>query len=320
MKGEGKMVLMCCLKDTTLHLYLMQKVKKAGRAKIFRQIVGAFKVLCYNILNDINYMCKGVFPMEEAVLYAVENNIATITMNRPKSLNSMNDALIDGLHAAITKAAADAEVRAIVLTGNGKAFCAGGDLSYLNGLEGVAAKKDFIAKVGDVAKRLTTIPKPVIAYINGVTAGAGVNLMLACDLVYASAKARFGESFAKVGLIPDCGGLYFLPKAIGVLKAKELMFTGDLIDAATAKELGMLNDIYEDEELKDKVYAMAARLAASAPLSISLTKKYLNDHDLTLDEVLAIEETTQALLMGTDDCKEGIAAFYEKRAPQFTGK
>ena len=247
--------------------------------------------------------------MEEAVLYAVENNIATITMNRPKSLNSMNDALIDGLHAAITKAAADAEVRAIVLTGNGKAFCAGGDLSYLNGLEGVAAKKDFIAKVGDVAKRLTAIPKPVIAYINGVTAGAGVNLMLACDLVYASAKARFGESFAKVGLIPDCGGLYFLPKA-----------TGDLIDAATAKELGMLNDVYEDEELKDKVYAMAARLAASAPLSISLTKKYLNDHDLTLDEVLAIEETTQALLMGTDDCKEGIAAFYEKRAPQFTGK
>ena len=171
--------------------------------------------------------------------------------------------------------------------------------------------------MGDVAKRLTTIPKPVIAYINGVTAGAGVNLMLACDLVYASAKARFGESFAKVGLIPDCGGLYFLPKAIGVLKAKELMFTGDLIDAATAKELGMLNDVYEDEELKDKVYAMAARLAASAPLSISLTKKYLNDHDLTLDEVLAIEETTQALLMGTDDCKEGIAAFYEKQAPQF---
>lgn len=320
MKGEGKMVLMCCLKGTTLRLYLMQKVKKAVRAKIFRQIVGAFKVLCYNTLNDINYMCKGVFPMEEAVLYAVENNIATITMNRPKSLNSMNDALIDGLHTAITKAAADAEVRAIVLTGNGKAFCAGGDLSYLNGLEGVAAKKDFIAKVGDVAKRLTTIPKPVIAYINGVTAGAGVNLMLACDLVYASAKARFGESFAKVGLIPDCGGLYFLPKAIGVLKAKELMFTGDLIDAATAKELGMLNDVYEDEELKDKVYAMAARLAASAPLSISLTKKYLNDHDLTLDEVLAIEETTQALLMGTDDCKEGIAAFYEKRAPQFTGK
>ena len=258
--------------------------------------------------------------MEEAVLYVVENNIATITMNRPKSLNSMNDGLIDGLHAALDKAVADAEVRAIVLTGNGKAFCAGGDLSYLNGLNGTAEKKSFIAKVGDVAKRITTIEKPVIAWVNGVTAGAGVNLMLACDLIYASGKARFGESFAKVGLIPDCGGLYFLPKAIGVHKAKELMFTGDLIDAATAKELGMLNYVCEDAELKDKVYEMAARLAASAPLAIGLTKKYLNNTALTLDEVLAIEETTQALLMGTDDCKEGIAAFYEKRAPQFTGK
>lgn len=258
--------------------------------------------------------------MEEAVLYVVENNIATITMNRPKSLNSMNDGLIDGLHAALDKAVADAEVRAIVLTGNGKAFCAGGDLSYLNGLNGTAEKKSFIAKVGDVAKRITTIEKPVIAWVNGVTAGAGVNLMLACDLIYASSKARFGESFAKVGLIPDCGGLYFLPKAIGVHKAKKLMFTGDLIDAPTAKELGMLNHVCEDPELKDKVYEMAARLAASAPLAIGLTKKYLNNTALTLDEVLAIEETTQALLMGTDDCKEGIAAFYEKRAPQFTGK
>lgn len=258
--------------------------------------------------------------MEHEVLYVVENNVATITMNRPKSLNSMNDGLINGLHDAITKAAADKEVRAIVLTGNGKAFCAGGDLSYLNGIEVAADKKAFIAKVGDVAKRLTTIEKPVIAYVNGVAAGAGVNLMLACDLVYASAKARFAESFSKVGLIPDCGGLYFLPKAVGVLNAKELMFTADLIDAPTAEKLGMLNAVYDDEVLHDKVYEMAARLAASAPLSISLIKKYLNNTALTLDEVLTIEETTQALLMGTDDCKEGIAAFYEKRNPVFTGK
>lgn len=258
--------------------------------------------------------------MEEAVLYTVENNIATITMNRPKSLNSMNDGLIDGLHAALDKASADPEVRCLVLTGNGKAFCAGGDLSYLNGLESAAEKKSFIARVGDVAKRLTTIEKPVIAYINGVTAGAGVNLMLACDLIYATDKARFAESFAKVGLIPDCGGLFFLPKAVGLLKAKELMFTADLIDAPTALSLGMLNAICPEEELKDKVYGMAARLAASAPLAIGLMKKYLNNTALTLDEVLAIEETTQPLLMGTADCKEGIAAFYEKREAKFTGK
>ena len=258
--------------------------------------------------------------MENEVLYAVENNVATITMNRPKSLNSMNGGLIYGLHDAITKAAADSNVRAIVLTGNGKAFCAGGDLSYLNGIESSADKKAFIAKVGDVAKRLTTIEKPVIAYVNGVAAGAGVNLMLACDLVYASAKARFAESFSKVGLIPDCGGLYFLPKAVGLLKAKELMFTADLIDAPTAEKLGMVNGIYEEEALREKVYEIATRLATSAPLSISLIKKYLNNTALTLDEVLTIEETTQALLMGTDDCKEGIAAFYEKRNPIFTGK
>jgi 2-(1,2-epoxy-1,2-dihydrophenyl)acetyl-CoA isomerase len=258
--------------------------------------------------------------MEEAVLYEVNSGVATITMNRPKSLNSMNDALIEGLHAALDKAQADADVRCIVLTGAGKAFCAGGDLSYLNGLTGVAAKKTFIARVGEVAKRLTVIEKPVIAWVNGVTAGAGVNLMLACDLVYASERARFGESFAKVALIPDCGGLYLLPKAIGVLKAKELMFTGDLIDAPTAERLGMLNAVVADEELRDKVYAMAERLANGAPLALALTKKYLNDTALTLDEVLALEETTQSLLMGTEDCKEGIAAFYEKRAPKFTGK
>ena len=258
--------------------------------------------------------------MEDAVLYVVENNIATITMNRPSSLNSMNDGLINGLHAALDKVEADPEVKCVVLTGNGKAFCAGGDLPYLDSIDNVADKKAFIAKVGNVAKRITTIEKPVIAMINGVTAGAGVNLMLACDLVYAVDKARFAQSFSKVGLIPDCGGLYFLPKAVGVHKAKELMFTADLIDVATADKLGMINHICPAEELAEAVYVMAARLAKSAPLSIGLIKKYLNNTALTLDEVLTIEETTQSLLMGTADCKEGIAAFKEKRNPVFTGK
>ncbi len=257
---------------------------------------------------------------EAAVLYSVENHIATITLNRPKALNSFNEALVDGMVDAFNKAEADADVKVIVLTGNGKGFSAGGDLSYLNSINDIATKKAFIAKVGAVAKHITVLPKPVIAYVNGVAAGAGVNLMLSCDLIYASGKARFGESFAKVGLIPDMGGLYFLPKVIGVHKAKELMFTGDLIDAATAEKLGMVNHVYDDAELKDKVYEMAGRLAESAPLAIELTKKYLTDTDLTLDEVLAIEETTQPLLMATADSKEGIAAFYEKRAPKFTGK
>ncbi len=258
--------------------------------------------------------------MESEVLYSISNRIATITMNRPESLNAMNDRLVEGLLVALTKAAEDAEVGVIVLTGNGKAFCAGGDLAFLNNLQGVALKKSFIAKVGKVAKMITEIPKPVLAYVNGVAAGAGFNLMLACDLSYASHKARFAQSFAKVGLVPDCGGMYFLPRTIGLHKAKALMFTAEMLDAATAEKLGLVNDVVEDEVLRETVYNVASKLAAGPPLAIGLMKKYLNNTALTLEEVLAIEETTQPLLMDTEDCKEGIAAFYEKREPQFKGE
>ena len=258
--------------------------------------------------------------MKAEVLYQVQDGVATITMNRPQSLNSMNPGLIDGLHEALTKAAEDTAVRCLVLTGAGRAFCAGGDLGYLNGIESLAAKRAFINRVGDVARRITMLPKPVIAKVNGVTAGAGVNLMLACDLVYAVDTARFGESFAKVGLIPDCGGLFFLPRTVGTLKAKELMFTADLISAAEAEKLGMVNHLCPAEKLGDAVAAMAKRLAASAPLSISLIKQYVNQPGLTLDDVLAAEAVAQPLCMGSADCAEGIAAFQEKRAPKFTGK
>lgn len=258
--------------------------------------------------------------MKAEVLYQVQDGVATITMNRPQSLNSMNPGLIDGLHEALTKAAEDTAVRCLVLTGAGRAFCAGGDLGYLNGIESLAAKRSFINRVGDVARRITMLPKPVIAKVNGVTAGAGVNLMLACDLVYAVDTARFGESFAKVGLIPDCGGLFFLPRTVGTLKAKELMFTADLISAAEAEKLGMVNHLCPAEKLEEAVAAMAKRLAASAPLSISLIKQYVNQPGLTLDDVLAAEAVAQPLCMGSADCAEGIAAFQEKRAPKFTGK
>ena len=233
--------------------------------------------------------------MEEAVLFSVENHVATITLNRPKSLNSMNDKRIDGLHEALDRAEQDEEIRCVVLTGSGKAFCAGGDLPFLEALPDAGARRAFIIKVGAVAKRITTIDKPFIAMVNGVAAGAGVNLMLACDLVYAADTARFAQSFAKVGLIPDCGGLYFLPKAVGVHRAKELMFTADLIDAAAAERFGMLNHVCTAE-------------------------KYVNNTAMSLDDVLDTEAVAQTLCMATEDCREGIAAFKEKRAPRFTGK
>ena len=236
--------------------------------------------------------------MEDAVLFAVKDHVATITLNRPQSLNSMNDALIDGLHAALDKVEQDADIRCAVLTGNGKAFCAGGDLPFLEALPDAASRRAFIIKVGAVAKRITAMDKPFIAMVNGVAAGAGVNLMLACDLVYAVSTARFAQSFAKVGLIPDC----------------------DLIDAATAERFGMLNHVCEADALAGEVEKMAARLAASSPLSLALIKKYINNTAMSLDDVLDTEAVAQTLCMATEDCKEGIAAFKEKRAPKFTGK
>lgn len=258
--------------------------------------------------------------MEEAVIFSAKNHVATITMNRPQSLNSMNETLIDGLHAALTRLETDPDIKCAVLTGNGKAFCAGGDLPFLETLQDVAVKKAFITKVGQVAKRITTIEKPVIAMVNGVAAGAGVNLMLACDLIYAADSAKFAQSFAKVGLIPDCGGLYFLPKAVGVHKAKELMFTADLINAEAAEKLALVNHICSEAELETTVMKMAERLAFSAPLAIGLIKKYLNNTSMTLDEVLDVEAVVQPLCMATVDSAEGITAFKEKRAPKFTGK
>lgn len=258
--------------------------------------------------------------MEEAVLFSVKDGIAVITLNRPQSLNSLNEALVDGVHQALDKIESDSTIKSVVLTGSGKAFCAGGDLPFLESLKEEKNKIAFISKVGRIAKRLTSLPKPVIAMVNGVAAGAGVNLMLACDIIYAVDTAKFAQSFVKVGLIPDCGGLYFLPKAVGIHKAKELMFTADLIDAQTAEKIMLVNHLCSAENLETTVMTMAGRLAVSAPLAISLTKKYLNDSMLTLDDVLTMEATIVPKCMATKDSAEGIKAFKEKRAPKFTGQ
>lgn len=258
--------------------------------------------------------------MSEEVLLEIREKIAYITLNRPQSLNSMNAGLVEGVHLALDQAEADAAVRVIILTGAGKAFCAGGDLTYLETLESTADKKAFIEKVGAMTQKIMHMQKPVIAMVNGVTAGAGVNLMLACDLVYAVDTARFAQSFAKVGLVPDCGGMYLLPKTIGVHKAKELMYTADLIDCATADKLGMINHVCTAATLQEETEKMAQRLAASAPIALGIIKSTLNDRELSLDQVLAIESTAQPLCLATKDCAEGIKAFKEKRSPQFSGK
>lgn len=258
---------------------------------------------------------------EKAVLLEKKGGIATITMNRPAVLNTLHPVLIEELLAALEETKQDPEVKVIILTGAGKGFCAGGDLPYIESITDPVKGRDYIDYAGQITIAITNLPKPVIAMVNGVAAGAGFNLALACDIIFCAKSARFAQSFAKVGLVPDCGGTYFLPRAVGLYKAKELMFTADIIGSDTALQLGFVNKVVEDSELKDATYEFAGKLAQSAPIALSLIKKMLNESDgLDLKKALELETYMQSLCLQTEDNKEGVKAFKEKRAPVFIGK
>lgn len=259
---------------------------------------------------------------ERTVLLDIKEGIATITLNRPKAMNSINDILVKDLTDTLLQVQKDEEVKVIVLTGSGKAFCAGGDLFYILSLTEVNDARNFISAAGNVTSLLMNIEKPVIAMVNGVAAGAGFNLALACDIVFCEKTVRFGQSFANVGLIPDCGGMYLLPRVIGMHKAKELMFTADLITSDVAEKYGIVNHVLEGkEQLEEAVYNFATRMAKGAPIALGTMKKVLSKSDnLDLQTVLELEADLQTICMQTQDHKEGVAAFKEKRAPEFQGK
>lgn len=257
---------------------------------------------------------------EKTVVVDIQSGVATIRLNRPSAMNSLNDALVRDMTAALNQVQADPAIRAVVLTGNGKAFCAGGDLFFLASLQQLTEARQFIAAAGNMTSLIMSLEKPVIAMVNGVAAGAGFNLALACDIVFCAKSARFAQSFSKVGLVPDCGGMYLLPRVVGRHKAKELMFTADLIDAETALKLGVVNQVVEDAQLEEATYAFANRMAAGAPLALALMKRVLNQSDnYDLATTLEFEADMQALCMQTDDHVEGVTAFKEKRPPVFKG-
>lgn len=260
----------------------------------------------------------------KCLLYDVKDRIATLTLNRPERLNALGDTLRDDLYDAVNKAAADPDVGVLVITGAGRGFCSGGDVKSMSernqsGQTSVLEEK-LAPKRDRIILAMRDCPKPVIAAVNGAAAGAGMNLALACDMRVASTAAKFSQAFVKRGLHPDWGGSYFLPRLVGTAKACELIFTGDTIDAAEALKLGIVNSVVAPDDLMTEAYKLARKMTAGAPIAIQLAKRAIyHNQDVDLRAGLEFETFAQNVCKETDDAKEGVAAFVEKRAPVFRG-
>ncbi len=265
------------------------------------------------------------FPMAYTfIAWNVADGVATITLNRPDKLNSFNRAMALEMQDALAIARDDDTIRAILITGAGRAFCAGQDLAEAIAPEG-QPQPDLGGIVRDqynpIVRLVRTIEKPIVAAVNGVAAGAGANIALACDLVLASEKASFVQAFAKIGLIPDSGGTFLLPRLIGLQRATALMFMGDKLRAPEALNMGLIYKMHAPDVLMDEANKLATYLATQPTKGFGLTKRALNaafTNDLSTH--LDLEETLQREAGASDDYTEGVRAFLEKRAPVFTGK
>jgi 2-(1,2-epoxy-1,2-dihydrophenyl)acetyl-CoA isomerase len=254
-----------------------------------------------------------------------EGAVEWITLNRPDRLNALTATMSGELETAFTAAGGNDDVRCIVLSGEGRGFCAGQDLTEFEAAYRAGERPDIADHLRTSYHRMIPVvvqtPKPVIAAINGVAAGAGLSVALACDLRLASDEARFTQAFVKIGLIPDSGGSYLLPRAVGYPKALELSITGDLIDAKAALDIGLVGQVLPAESFRDEVSELANRLAAMPTLAIAATKALLQRSlNLTLTEALDHEAAAQAEMGQTRDHVEGVNAFAEKRKPRFEGR
>jgi len=255
---------------------------------------------------------------DDVLLTSRDSGVLTLTLNRPKRKNAINGELWTALREQLTVARDDADVRAIVLTGAGGAFCAGADLS---GGVSTGHPLDRMRRVNEVALLLHELPVPSIAQVDGVAVGAGWNLALGCDLVVATPAARFSQIFAKRGLSLDFGGSWLLPKLVGMQQAKRLALLAEMIDAAEAHRLGLVTWVVEPEEIDGFVADLGKRLAAAAPVAVAQSKALLHEGaDRTMRDALASEARTQAVNFATADAPAAFAAFNEKREPEFTGE
>ena len=257
----------------------------------------------------------------QSILLEIKNNVATITLNRPDKFNSFNREMAFLFQKTLDECAANDEVRCILLTGAGKAFCAGQDIAELTGENAIGIDKILSEHYNPIVTRIRALKKPVVCAVNGVAAGAGANIALCCDVVLAASSASFIQAFSKIGLIPDSAGTFFLPRLIGFAKASALMMTGDKVTATEAEKMGMVYKIIDDTNFAEETFAQALTLAHMPTQGLAFTKEALNcSFTNTLAEQLNVEDKIQIKAASTLDYQEGINSFLEKRKPVFTGK
>jgi 2-(1,2-epoxy-1,2-dihydrophenyl)acetyl-CoA isomerase len=263
--------------------------------------------------------------MSEHLLVERRGAVLLLTMNRPEALNAMTPSLTDEMRRIVEEAAGDGEIRALVVTGAGRAFSAGGDVKNMSAQVGRRTPNDVRRRIregtGPLIMALATIEKPVVAAVNGVAYGGGFSVALACDLIYAARSARFAQAFVKRGLVPDTGSTWFLPRLIGPWRARELMFTGEPIDAERAHALGIVNRVCDDASVLDDAMALAERLAAGPTMAIGIIKTLVTEGMRgDLHQAIDAEADAQGIAMESEDFREGIAALMEKRDPAFRGR
>jgi 2-(1,2-epoxy-1,2-dihydrophenyl)acetyl-CoA isomerase len=257
----------------------------------------------------------------KSILIEIKNSVAIITLNRPDKFNAFNREMALLLQTTLDDCATNESVRCIMITGAGKAFCAGQDIAELTGENAIGIDKILCEHYNPIVARIRNIGKPIVAAVNGVAAGAGANIALCCDVVLAKNSASFIQAFSKIGLIPDSGGTYYLPRLIGFAKASALMMTGDKVTATEAEKMGMIYKVLEDDIFDEAVFAQAQTLAGMPTQGLAFTKMALNKSMLNnFDDQLHEEDRLQRKAAVTADYQEGINAFLEKRKPIFTGR
>lgn len=257
-----------------------------------------------------------------AILFDVKDGVAIVTLNRPDKYNAFNKDMALALQSKLDECKNSSEIRAVLLTGSGKAFSAGQDLDEVsnpdNGIDVTVILKDHF---NPIIKKIRKLEKPVVAAVNGVAAGAGANIALCCDIVVAAKSASFIQAFSKIGLIPDSGGTYFVPRLIGWQKASALFMLGEKITAEEAEKMAMIYKVFDDEQFQDEAKKIAVTLAQMPTKALALTKAALNNSLVNnYEDQLHDEELLQERAGKTKDYREGVQAFLEKRKPNFTGQ